>query len=368
MNKVKEKLNVFHITLLIFMTEMNITMFSLPRLIVENIGTNGWIGYLALSVLATFNIFLYWLVYRMGRGASVFQIMECALPKAVMYPVYWALAVFWIFTASFTGKNFFLIFQMLSFQTTNPMFIFLLFCLMVFALLIKNIYNISKTATVFFFMTIWTVGLTVYQFQDWEIVRFSPHLFQLASQGHSFRNWMEVYTTFMGYELCMFLFPHVTKKSKLFQGVFIGHWVITIAQLIVILTAFGFFSFHQIESLLYPIIDLLDFIEMPFINRIENLVFSMFVFANLIVTVMYCFAALTAIKQTCPKVKPNRLEFVIVTMVFFTGYIPKYLGQSEQLLRKVLYTETYIAFIVPVVLICVLLYLKLKGKVPNNES
>lgn len=87
MNKVKEKLNVFHITLLIFMTEMNITMFSLPRLIVENIGTNGWIGYLALSVLATFNIFLYWLVYRMGRGASVFQIMECALPKAVMYPV-----------------------------------------------------------------------------------------------------------------------------------------------------------------------------------------------------------------------------------------------------------------------------------------
>lgn len=368
MNKVKEKLNVFHITLLIYMTEMNITLFSLPRLIAENIGTNGWIGYLALAVIASFNIFLYWIVYRMGRGASVFQIMELALPKAIMYPVYWALAIFWIFTASFLGKNFFLIFQMLSFQTTNPMFIFLLFCLMVFALLIKDIYGIGKAATVFFFMTFWTVGLTVYQFHDWQIVRFTPHLFQAASQGHSFRNWMEVYTTYMGYELSMFLFPHVTKKSKLFLGVFIGHWVITISQLIVILTAFGFFSFHQIESLLYPVIDLLDFIEMPFINRIENLVFSMFVFANLIVTVMFCYAALSAIKQTCPKVKPNRLEFVVVTMLFFIGYIPKHLRQSEVLLRKVLYTEAYIAFIIPVVLILVLQYLKLKGKVPNNES
>jgi len=248
-NKVKEKLNVFHITLLIFMAEMNITLFSLPRLIAENIGTNGWIGYLALSAIATFNIFLYWIVYRVGRGASAFEILKSALPKAVIYPVYWGLAIFWIFTASILGKNFFLIFQMLSFQTTNPMFIFLLFCVMVFALLIKDIYGIGKATTVFFFMTIWTVGLTVYQFKDWEIVRFTPHLFQVASQGHSFRNWMEVYSTFIGYELALFLFPHVNKRSKLFQGVFIGHWMVTLAQLAVVLTAFGFFSFHQIESL-----------------------------------------------------------------------------------------------------------------------
>lgn len=367
-SSLKEKLNVFHITLLIYMTEMNITLFNLPRLVAENIGTNGWAGYLFLSLIATFNIFLYRMVYTMGNGASLFQILETAIPKAALYPFYLALSLFWIVTASFIGKNYFLIFQMLSFQTTNPMFIFLLFCLMVFCLLIKNIYNISKANTVFFIMTIWTLLLSFYHYRDWQIVRFTTYWLQDAAQGHLFHNWTEVYTNFVGFELCIFLFPFVNKKSKLFKGVFLGHWLITIALLIVLITSFGFFSFDQVQSLLYPVIDLLDFIEIPFVNRIENLVFVMFMFGNLITTVMFCFAALSTLKQIFPRMKPNRIEFGIVLLIFIIGYFPKYLAQSEMLLRKVLFIEIGLAFSIPILLILVLQYLKLKGRKPKNED
>ncbi|BFH63231.1 GerAB/ArcD/ProY family transporter [Paenibacillus azoreducens] len=364
----KEKLNVFHITLLIYITEMNITLFNLPRLVAENIGTNGWIGYLGLAVIATFNIFLYQIVYKMGRGASAFEIMDSMLPKTVTYPVYWALALFWIVTASFIGKNFFLIFQMISFQTTNPMLIFLLFCLMLFYLLIKDIYSISKANTIFFYMSVWVVFLAFYHFREWESVRFTTYLFKDAKQGHSLHSWLEVYTSFVGYEFCLFLFPYVNKQSKLFRGVYLGHWMITSALLLLIVVSFGFFSFDQIQSLLYPVLDLLGFMEFSFINRIENLVFVIFVLGNLIVTLMFCFAALSSLKQTLPRAKGKGIEFAIVLMVFIVGFFPKYLAQSELLLRKVLYIEVILAFSIPAVLICALQYLKLKGKMPNNES
>ncbi|CAI6047988.1 hypothetical protein [Cohnella sp. JJ-181] len=40
----KEKLNGFHVALLIYMIELDVTVFMLPRMVAVNIGTNGWLG------------------------------------------------------------------------------------------------------------------------------------------------------------------------------------------------------------------------------------------------------------------------------------------------------------------------------------
>lgn len=358
----KEKLNSFHIALLIYMTETTVNLLSLPRLVAENIGTNGWLGYIFLSMIAALNILLYRVVYQKGNGASIFQILETAFPKGILNPFYLILSLFWITTAAFIGKNFFLVFQLISFQTINIMYIFLLFCFMVFFLLIKNIYSISKANTIFFFMSIWTLFLTVYHFRDWESVRFTTYWFRDAAQGHSLHNWMEVYITFVGYELCLFLFPFVQKESKLFKGVLIGHGLISTVQLIVIITAFGFFSFDQIQSLLYPLIDLLDFIEMSFINRIASLVFVFYLFATLTTTAMFCFASLSTLKQTFPRIQFNHLAFSIVLLMFAFGFLPRNFIQAELWLRRMLFIEVALAFSLPILLILVLQLLKVRRK------
>ncbi|MCM3000925.1 MULTISPECIES: GerAB/ArcD/ProY family transporter [Paenibacillus] len=362
-----EKLSAFHIATLIYMIENNITLFALPRLVAENMGTNGWVGYIFLALVSTGNILLYLVVYRMGKGRSMFDILEKSLSKWILYPVYAGLAVFYIMIASFVGKNFFLIFQMISFQTSNVTFIFLLFCMMVYFLLIKPVYSIGKAATVFAFMTWWTLLLTSYQAREWKLIRLTSYFFEDPAGGQVLHNWAEVYTSFIGYELCIFLFPYVNKKSKLFKGVLYGHLLTALAQVIVLLTAFGFFSFQQLQSLLYPIIDMLDFIEMPFINRVENLVFVIFVFGNLISTTMFSFASLSMVKRIFPKTRPKRLEFLIVLGVFIVGFYSKYLSQSEYQLRRVLFTEIGIAFILPMLLILVLLFQKLRERMNSHE-
>ncbi|WP_179281256.1 GerAB/ArcD/ProY family transporter [Paenibacillus sp. XY044] len=361
-----EKLSAFHIATLIYMIENNITLFALPRLVAENMGTNGWVGYIILALVSTGNILLYWAVYRMGKGRSMFDILEKSLSKWILYPLYVGLAIFYIMIASFVGKNFFLIFQMISFQTSSVTLIFLLFCVMVYLLLTKHIYNISKAATIFAFMTWWTLLLTSYQLREWKLVRLTSYFFEDPAGGQVLHNWAEVYTSFIGYELCIFLFPYVNKQSKLFKGVLFGHLLTALAQVIVLLTAFGFFSFQQLQSLLYPIIDMLDFIEMPFINRVENLVFVIFVFGNLVTTTMFSFASLSTVKRIFPKARPKRLEFFIVLGVFIVGLYSKYLAQSEYQLRRVLFTEIGIAYILPMLLIMMLLFQKLRERTNSH--
>ncbi|MEF3307083.1 GerAB/ArcD/ProY family transporter [Paenibacillus sp. GYB003] len=348
---VKEKLSSFHIALLIYMIQLDVTAFAVPRLVAENFGTNGWLGLIVLSGIVLLNLLLYRIVYRLGKGASVFELAEASVPKPLLVPLYVLLALFWVALGAMIGKHFILIFRLISFQTTNPMLIFVLFCFMVYALLTKTIYGISKASTVFFFLSIWMLVLIVYFWSDWKLLRFTNFWFQGAENGGIVHNWAEVYAVFVGYELCMFLFPFTDAKSRLFRGVFIGHLTFTFVLLVTTWVAFGFFSFEQLKMLQYPLISMLEYIELPFINRVENLVFTFFLFSNLMSTVMFCFAGLTTLRRVFPRARRKLLEASVVCAAYGIGWIPQILRQSMLLLRFMFYTEMGLAFVIPVLLI-----------------
>ncbi|MCQ6562627.1 GerAB/ArcD/ProY family transporter [Paenibacillus mendelii] len=349
-----EKISPFHIALLVYMIELDVTFFSLPRLIAENIGTNGWIGLIGLSLIAGLNIVLIQLVYRFAKGRTVYEIMERAIPKWIMYPVYVLLAVFWVMLGSFVAKKFVLIFQIISFQTAPSMFLYSLIAVMALYLLTKGIYNISKAVTIFFFFLIPVAFLAVYFIPEWEPIRFTTFLFREAAEGHSFRNWLEVYTIFTGYELVLLLFPYADRSKKIFKGVYIGHFLLTSMYLLLTAVCFGFYSLGQLQSLMYPVIDLLSYIELPFINRIENLILTLFLFANLVSLTMFLWAALTALKRLFPKPKKNALEIGLVVLSALIAIYPKITRDSEALLRAALYAETGLAFAVPILLLLLL--------------
>ncbi|MBB6669619.1 GerAB/ArcD/ProY family transporter [Cohnella nanjingensis] len=362
MAKANEKLNRIHIALLIYMIELDVTVFALPRLVAKNIGTNGWVGLLALTCVACFNIWLFQIVYRMGKGQSFFQIVEAVVPKWCAYPFYLVLTVFWIAIGSFIGKDFILIFQTLTFQSSSSMMIFSLYCLMVYVLLVKDIYSILKAVTLFFLMTASVNLLAPFFFQDWKLIRFTTSLFQGTEGGHTLHGWTEVYTVFVGYELCLFLFPYVDKKSKLFQGMYTGQLLIGLVQQLAVWVSFGFFSFPELKVLAYPVIHTLEYIEFPFINRVENLVFPFFLFSNLVSTVLFAFAGLSCLKQMFPQARPKLLELFIVIAIFGLGYIPKLLREAEALVFHSFFVEIGVAFVLPLLLMVLLQIGKLRKK------
>ncbi|MCR2807083.1 GerAB/ArcD/ProY family transporter [Paenibacillus soyae] len=364
----KEKLNYVHVAFLIYVTQSNVFLFSVPRIVAENFGSNGWIGFLICSAAGLFNIFLYSMVYKLAKGRSVFDIIEQSMPKALLYPVYLILAVFWIALGAFVGKQYVNVLQTVTFPTTPSMFIYIFYAYMLYLLLIKNIYVIGKIGILFFLSTIWMVVILVYFLPDWSFSNLTPFLFQSPSVPFSFDNWLEVYSGFIGYELAVFLFPYAQQDNKLFKGVYLGHLLVTAVYLSVILAAFGFYGLQYLQADQFPLVDMLAYVELSFINRIENLLLPFFLYKSLMTTVMYAWAALLMLKRMTRKFKPKVLEAVItLTSIGFASY-PKLMRDTQVLVRQSIYVEIMLAFTFPLLLMMLLYWQKLRNGGRLHES
>ncbi|TYP68667.1 GerAB/ArcD/ProY family transporter [Paenibacillus methanolicus] len=361
-----EKLNGYHVAFIIVMIELDVTVFSLPRILAENLGTNGWIGLLLLSAIAFANLGLIHLFHRVGRGRSPFEVAEQSIPRLLLKPAYILLAVFWITIGSFVCKKYVLIYQMVAFPTTNANLLYVLLAALAFYLLIKGIYNIGKAMTIFFYFTVPAALFAFYFKGQWELYRFTPFLLKGGTEGHSLKNWLEVYTIFVGYEISLFLIPFAEPKS-LFKGVYFGHSLTTSVYVLLIIVSYGFFSFEQLQAMMYPLLNLFSYIELPFLNRLENLIFTLFLFSNLASLVLFGWMALMALRRAFPKARKNMLELILIAASLGIGSYPKILRDSEIMLRVVLYLETAIAFLLPAVLLVLAVY-QARGKTPKPES
>ncbi|RNB83949.1 hypothetical protein EDM59_15670 [Brevibacillus nitrificans] len=144
------QLKWFHVAIYIYMLEFGVSIFNGDRVAAENIGTNYWVGIILLGLIASLNLFLIALVARKAKGKSVFDIMEASFPKVCLFPLYIVLILFWIFTGSTIGKDYTLLYQILSFPSRNPMLLLLLFMAVIYLIIIQSIYGISRVITCFF--------------------------------------------------------------------------------------------------------------------------------------------------------------------------------------------------------------------------
>lgn len=348
----KEKLHPFHVALLIFMIQTGVVMFGLPRLLAQSFGYNGWASLLLFTGISSITIYLISWVYRLGKGNSIFYILENAIPKVFLFPFYIFLIAVWTLLGCMVAKQYVIIFQLIAFPSTHPMFFKALIDILAFLLVIGGIYTISKAATSFFWIIIWMLLLLFFFFNDFEWVRLTPFFFQ--GQTDMIMGGLGIYSAFLGFELALLLFPFAEKKGKLMKSVYIGNLITSLAYLFFSFISFGFYSFEQLTRMRYPILDLLSYIRLPFVERIENLLFGFFLFTVLITVVMYIWAALEVAKRMIPKAKAKWLAAVIFGLAFTISWLPDAIGEVEQWLQYLGYTEIAVTFVLPLLLITIL--------------
>ncbi|MFC5451581.1 GerAB/ArcD/ProY family transporter [Paenibacillus aestuarii] len=348
----KEKLASFHVTILIFMIQTGVVIFSLPRLLAQNLGYNGWLGIVIFTCISTFNIFLISLVHRLGKGTSIFDILENSLPKFVTNTIYFVMISIWSMLGCIVAKQYVIIFQMIAFPTTHPMFFKALVDIIAYLLIIKGIYNISKAATSFFWIVIWMVLLLTFFIHDFEWANLTTFLFKGSTSF--LKGGLDCYTAFLGYEIALLLIPFAENHNKFIKAVHIGNLITAISYLLVCFVCFGFFSFGQLTRLKYPLLDLLSYIKLPFIERLENLLYGFFLFSMLITIVMYCWSAIETLQRILPKVKPNWLAVFVLSTTFLIAWIPDVIGKVEKWLQILGYAETCVAFGLPALILFIL--------------
>lgn len=354
----KEKLSPFHVTILLFITQNGTVIITLPRLLAEHFGTNGWLSLVFVYMVASVNLLLISAVYRMGDGISIFEIMEQSIPKLFLYPFYLAIASLWSVVGCLVAKQYVLIFQMIAFPTTSPMVFKLALDILAFFLIIKSVYNIAKAATVFFWLIVWMLLLMFYFYGDFEWSRLTPFLFRDGAM--SMNGFFSTFIAFLGYEVCLLLFPYSDKRTKLMKAAQIGNFMTFITYLYICIVAFGFYGHEHLKTLQFPMLNILAYIQFPFIQGTENLLFGFFLFSILITTAMYWWSA----KEVCRRMfsaNEKLLAFTILFLSFGISYIPDSMNEVGRWLAYLGYSELGVAFFLPVGLIVLLLAQRKRG-------
>ncbi|NOU69036.1 GerAB/ArcD/ProY family transporter [Paenibacillus sp. LMG 31461] len=347
-----EKLSGFHIFILIHMTQVGVGFFALPRIAAEYFGYNGWLMLVVIAAIVAFNIYLIWVVWKMGNGTDIFTILESFLPKWIVYPLYVMVGLTWSLTASLVAKEYVLIFQVTAFPTANPMSFMFVVSLLAYLLLVKGVYSIVKASTVFLFLVLWMMPLEIPFFNDLQLSRYTHYIFQ-EGKDH-WKGAFNLYGSFLGYELSMLLFPYVQQKARFFTGVQIANFVSFMLYVSVCLVCFGFYSLQQLKLIMFPCIDLLAYIKFPFIERAENILFSFLVFRVLITIVMYHWAASLCLQRVFMKSKFARITLYLMAITFLISFIPSVLDEVGKWLFIGTYVTIAYSFVLPIMLIGIL--------------
>ncbi|WP_409342781.1 GerAB/ArcD/ProY family transporter [Paenibacillus sp. MBLB4367] len=356
----KEKLNTMQLTIFIYMIQSGVIIFSLPRLAAEGYGTNGWICVPLFSFIVMANLLLIYGVYRLGKGQSIFVILEERLPQKLLFPVYSVLAAFWAVLGAIVAKQYVMMLKSTSLPKTSTTLLLLFIIALSVHLLSKGIYSIVKAGSLFFFLSIWTVLLWMFNLFEIDLIRLTPFIFK---GGHdTFQRSLQIYSAFLGYELCMFFFPYVDRKQKLFRAFFAGNLITTFIYTSVSFISFGFFSLHQVLSLSYPTIYLFGYLQSPFLERVDILLFSFFFPKTLITIVMYYWAAQETLRRMLPGQKPNVLAIGIAVASLAVSFIPSIMREVLDWLSLLSNIETLISFGLPLLLIALLVLRKKQVK------
>lgn len=347
-----EKLNGFHIFILIHMIQVGVGIFALPRIAAEYFGYNGWLMLVIIAAIVAFNIHLIRVVWKMGKGADIFTIFESFLPKWIVYPLYVIVGLTWSLTASLVAKEYVLIFQVTAFPTANPMSFMFIISLLAYLLLVKGVYTIVKAGTVFFFLILWMMPLEIPFYNDLQLSRYTHYIFQEGKEHWT--GFFNLYGSFLGYELCMLLFPYVQQKTRFITGVQLASAFSFLIYVSVCLICFGFYSLQQLKLIMFPFIDLLAYIKFPFIERAENILFSFLVFRVLITIVMYHWAASLCIQRIFKNFKLKRITLFMMVITFLISLMPSVLDEVGKWLTICTYLNIAYCFVLPICLIGIL--------------
>ncbi|RAP78651.1 spore gernimation protein [Paenibacillus montanisoli] len=347
-----EKLSSFHLSVLVFMTQFGVVIFALPQMLSKTFGTNGWVMLPAYGIMVILNLLLVGAVYRLGNGRSIFAILEQAIPRVLLMPLYLFLVAVWAMLGCLVAKQYVLIFQMIAFPTTNPMLFKLVMDMLLIWLMLKGLYNISKAATLFFWFSVWMILLVFFFYGEFKFSRLTPFILKGGEGG--LRDYVGIFAAFLGYELSILTFQYTDAKTKFLRSTIYGSLLTTVFYTYICFVAFGFFSFQQLNKMLYPILDLMAFIRFPFIERLENLFYGFFLFTVLLTVVMYLWSAKEACQRIVPKIKEGVLAPAIVLTAYVMAFFPETLSEVQAWLQVFSELECIIAMGLPMLLLLVL--------------
>lgn len=209
---------------------------------------------------------------------------------------------------------------------------------------------VARFCLLSFFFTGWMVYLLQWGYIKGGIM----HIFPLFNTTFSdvLHALHQSSASMFGYELLLFYYPFIQKKSRALRDALIGVWLVVAFYVVILLTSVAYFSVWEMEHLIYPILNLFKAVELSFLERMENLGVGLWVFLVLSTSTAYLWVARRGLEEWSGKRKWWHL-LLPATIAYFMIRGPLPLQFQQFLFDKVNVYMGYTVILWPVFLLLV---------------
>ncbi|WP_342505755.1 GerAB/ArcD/ProY family transporter [Sporosarcina sp. FSL K6-2383] len=355
MDKDKFKvLNRYHVVFLVQNVMVGTSILSLPNRL-SSMGYSQWWMPLLFGVIANIVLIpMIWLALKY-RDDHLFAIHEKLLGKWLGKSINIFLVAYFVVIIAAVCASYIQLIQVVALvdrTITGPLIILLL---MIIYIVNGGIKSVARFCIMAFFLTLGTVFILKWGFVEGEISHMLP-IFNFNAQ--------EFYTATKnglmavgGFELISFYFPYIIDQRKALKHASLGIWLCVLLTFLFTFVSVMFFSEWQLKHLIYPVLNLFKEVELSFLERIDVLGITLWVFLILSTTAAYLWAAKRGLDSILSTAKSAHL-YMIVIAVYLVVQIP-FMQEFQKLLFERIFYVMYVMFVWPI-LLCIIHVMKPK--------
>lgn len=350
----KKNLNHYHVIFLIQNVIVGTTVLSLPNSL-SSMGYSQWWMPLLFGIAANLLLIpIIWLGLQYSED-TLFSIHEKLFGKWIGKFINIILLVYFIIIISAVCSSYIELVQVVALinrKITAPLLIFI--CMVVY-IVSGGIKSIARFCIISFFLTLWFIYFLKWGVMVGDISHTLP-LFNFTKEEF-FTASKKGFMAVGGFELISFYFPYILHQKKAFKHASIGLWISIGFTFCFSLVSVMFFSQWQLENVLYPVLNLFKEVELSFLERIDVLGITMWVFLILSTVSAYLWVAKKGLDSIRSTSKKSHL-FILAAVVFVVVKFP-YMEDFQKLIFERVFYLMYAMFLWPIVL-CIIHILKPK--------
>lgn len=336
---------------IVFMLLIGIFYLVLPRNLVLQVGTDGWIVLLLGMVFALVTVFA---ITTVGKKYSDKTVVEYA-PLILGNIVGKVIAVVFVLYFSFLAiGSLRLLVELLrsTLLTETPRNILLLGLILLLGWLLKNgIEDIARfTEFVSPIIIILTISILLADFRFMEPLRLQPVLQNsLFALGKGVLGSVSYFGLVI---VILMLYPHINEPKKVPKTMI---WALVLGgafTLLMFMMAVTVFGVYETGRMAWPVLELAKMVKIGnFIERIEALFLALWVSSAFINSSILCYCSITGFAQLIGRKSYKKLIIPFMVFYLLVSLFPKGLLQIIEIYYWFQWLGLFITFVLPLVLL-----------------
>lgn len=312
---------------ILFEAQVGIGVLSLPRDLAKTAGTDGWISIVLGWILSMLISLVIIRIMEKNPEYTLFELLSKYFGKWVGK----GLAAAWILFAAYSAITVMLatihIIKIWILPDIRHFILMILFIIPIYMITKQGIRVIGIFAELVFIITLWMPFFLLLTLKDiqWE------YLFPLG-KGGLFPILSTVKSTvysFLGFELAFILYPFLKDKKSASKGIVIANSLSMIVYLTIAIICFVNFSQEEVTEYVYPTLNLLKIIRLPFLERLEIIFLSLYLFIIFMTIIPYLYTAALGISQLFGK--QDHRNSLRILLILWIGMSFFFIPSSRQI-------------------------------------